>query len=195
VWVSIPKKSKIRKIKRAKAAEPRNFSSNFHTDSQQAARKLWVKLARFARSNRHGPSAMFVENSWMAIRTCGESAAPSNALAIFQDLHSKVTNAVLYLANTDAAFVICESRLLVASCGSGEVEASLAGKAPQSWFGALSLRAFARSSATYPFGPIRERPAFCRRARNSGSYRNSRSGMTSAHRRWGGVGTGSRLKV
>jgi hypothetical protein len=54
--------------------------------------------------------------------------------SIFRTLHSSVANAVIYLANTGAAFVTCESRLMAASFEAGGVEASLVGKALQTSF-------------------------------------------------------------
>jgi hypothetical protein len=210
VRVSIPKKSHIRKAERAEAAGSQKFSSNFHTDAQWAAPKIWVGLSRITYPRRREPNAIRVGNIWIAIRAygdtgtrysanggecCSQSTVASNARATFRDLHSKVTNAVFYLANTGAAFVTCESYLKVASCGSGGVEASLAGRAPQSWFGALSLPAFAQPCMTLRVRPIFARPALDRRARKSGACRNHRSGMTSARRRGEGVGVDGSQKV
>ena len=208
---SIPIKLKIRKTEHATASEPQKFSSNFHPCLQPATRKMWVTALRIPYPNRRTPSTTCIGNIREAIRAgsesgalhsasckacCSESTTPGVAGVAFRDFHSKVTNEVLYLANTGAAFVTSESRLMTASCGSGEVEASLAGKAPQSWFGALSLPAVLRPSMTLPVGPAFERPAFCRRARKSSACRNCRSGMASARRRGGeGVGMDSCRKV
>ena len=208
--VSIPKKSHIRKAERTEAAGSQKFSSNFHTDAQWAAPKIWVGLSRITYPRRREPNAIRVGNIWIAIRAygdtgtrysanggecCSQSTVASNARATFRDLHSKVTNAVFYLANTGAAFVTCESYLKVASCGSGGVEASLAGRAPQSWFGALSLPALVRSRMTFPMGPAFERPASYRRARKFGSYRDYLSGAMPALRRWEGAGVDDCRKV
>ena len=210
VRASIPKKSEIHKTERADGAEPQKFSSNFHPDVQPATRKMWVRSAQIAYPNRRESNATHIGNIWVAIRAgadgdplrsansnqcCSKSTAPSGAFGAFQDLHSKVTNAVLYLANTGAAFVTCESRPIGLSCGSGKVEASLAGKAPQSWFGALSLPAFVRPCMTLPVGLAFQRSALCRRVRKSNACRNYRSGMTSARRRGEGVGMGGCRKV
>jgi hypothetical protein len=194
VRASIPKISKIRKTERAETAEPQKFSSNFHTDTRSSTRKMWIRSARIVHADRHGPT--FVGSARTAVRACNQARAwcPAStkrrcnqntvygkAPASFRGLHAKVTNAVLYLASTGAAFVFSESRLMVASCGPGEVEASLAGKAPQSWFGAVSLPAFTR---ILPVSSAFERPAFCRRAQERSSYRNYRSGMIPPRRRW-----------
>jgi hypothetical protein len=208
VWASIPKISKIRKTERAETAEPQKFSSNFHTDTQSPTRKMWTRSARIVRPDRHGPtlagsvraavrarSRAGAGHSASTKRRCSENTVRGNARTSFQGFHPKVTNAVLYLANTGAAFVVSESRLMAASCGPGEVEASLAGKAPQSWFGALSLPAFARRSTIRPVGPAFGRPTFCGRAREYSSYRNYRSGMIPPSRRWEGVGMDSGRKV
>lgn len=188
----IPIISKIRKAERADAAKPQKFSSNFHIDAQRATRKMGVRPPRITRPIPPGPSTTCVGNIPVAVRTyaggqsansnerCSASTVSNNAHAALRRLHSKVTNAVLYLANTGAAFVVFESRLIAALCGSGEVEASLAGKAPRSWFGTLSV--VAAFSATPPVGPAFEPRAFSRRTRVSSSYRNCRSGMISPRR-------------
>jgi len=210
VWVSIPRKSQIRKTQRAQTAEPQKFSSNFHTDAHPATRKMWIEPSRFANPTRREPNATPTGNVRPAIRACRESGerhsansgeccsastVSHNARNALRGLHSKVTNAVLYLANTDAAFVVFESRLMAASSGSGEMEASLAGKAPEFRFGALSLQAVARPHLTLPVSPAFERPALCRRARKSSACRSYRSGMTMARRRGEGVGVGGCRKV
>jgi hypothetical protein len=188
VRASIPKKSKIRKAEHAKAAEPQKFSSNFHPYMPPATQKMWVKALRIVYPNRRRLGATYVGNVWSAIRTsaesgarhpadsdecCSQSTVPRNAPAAFPSLHSKVTNTVLHLASAGAAFVFCESRLIAALCGSGEVEAWLAGKAPQSWFGALSLPPFARSRMTAPDRAVFEQTALSRRRRKSSAGRIS----------------------
>jgi len=208
VRASIPKKSKVFKTEHAYAAEPQKFFSNFHPYTPPTTRKMWVSLSRIPYPNRFEPRARCEGSPGGAIRAYGESgrSAKSNECcsestvsqkrrAAFRDLHSKVTNTVFNLANTAAAFVLSESRLMAASFGSGEVEALLAGNAPQSRFGALSVPAFVRPCMTSPVGAAFERPAFCRHARASSAFRNRRSGMTSARRRWEGVGTEGCRKV
>jgi hypothetical protein len=196
VRASIPRILTIRKTERAEAAEPQKFSSNFHQDTQRATRKMWVRAPRFPYPERFESHRRCVGNV-SGLRAGGESGATGSEIGnaccskntVRDDasgaclgFHSKVTNAVLYLANTDGAFVVFESRLIAASCGSGEVEASLAGKAPQSWFGAFSLPAFARSSPASPVGVAFERSGFSRRARKFSCCRDYRSGMASARR-------------
>ena len=199
---SIRENLKIRGAGCTAACRPRKFSSNFH--SMPPVSGLWISAGPIAYPIRGEPAAPYVRNVRAALRAgcqepggdwassvdcCRASALACNTRAVVDDLHSKVTNAVFYLANIGSAFVTFESRL-TASFGSGGVEASLAGKAPQSWSGAVSPPASTARSMTLSarFSVERRRCTL-----KFSAYRNHRS--TSAHPRAEGVGSDSCREV
>jgi hypothetical protein len=208
VRASIPRNLTIFNNER-EAIAPQKFSSNFHRNMQPTTRKMWVSASRIPYPARFRSRRRFVSDLSaicvgcesgmrrleMVGTCCSKNTVRDAENTACLGFHSKVTNTVLYLANTDAAFVVFESRLMAASYGSGEVEASLAGKAPQSWFGAFSLSASAWAYPTSPVGRSLERSALCRRARKFSSCRDTRSGFASARRRGQSVATRGCRKV
>jgi hypothetical protein len=191
------------------ASQSEKFSSNFYPQLLRRA-SMWGCPTRITQSNQGESNATCMGGVGPVMRAeeagrvrhyrigtirCCKNTIRRNLHSIFHSLHSKVTNAVFYLANTGAAFVTSESRSTLASCDSGRVEATLAGKALQIGFGAQSFSALAQPEMTLLVRASYGRTIPHRLWQESAGHQSFPSGMRStASRRWEGVGAYSRRR-
>jgi hypothetical protein len=204
----IPKKTLFLKACSPQASQSEKFSSIYPQLPRQPL--MWGRPARITQPNQGESNATCVGEFGPVIcaneaararlyRTgtirCCQNTIRRNLHSIFRSLHSKVTNAVFYLANTSAAFVTSESRSTLASWDSGRVEATLAGKALQIGFGAQSFSALAQPEMALPVRASYGRTILHRLWQESAGRQSFPSGMRStASRRWEGVGAYSRRR-